>query len=92
MIQTPGEPREQHLGEVTGTEKHFFLVYLSENVQKIYFPVTSNLKVRISNFWLLNSKISQFETLKLLEVLVVLVLVLVLVLVIFNSSIELHVN
>ena len=58
--------------EVTGTEKHRFCF---ENVQKIYFPVTSNLKVCILNFWLLNSKISQFETLKLLEVLVVLVLV-----------------
>ena len=50
LIQPPGEPREQHLGDVRS--KVFRLI-----------------KVRISN-WLLNSKISLLETLKLLEVLV----------------------
>ena len=62
LIQPPGEPREQHLGDVR--PKKFEL-------QKISSKVFRDIKVLISN-WLLNSKISQLETLKLLEVLVVL--------------------
>ena len=129
LIQLPGEPREQHLGDVrpkkfelhkfSFTTKNFIkdemtgrvdilwrifekiakkLKMKSQEQKKVhnstfFSPVTSvftflevsqkcarlygpfrsfrhiNMKVLISN-WLLNSKISQLETLKLLEVLV----------------------
>ena len=66
LIQPPGEPREQRLGDVrqkslSNTKFHKFHTGRVE----IYWRIFG------ANFiWLLSFKISQLETLKLLEVLV----------------------
>ena len=63
LIQPPGEPREQHLGDDRPKKFH-----KRQNDSKGRYNIDTFLK---ANFiLLLSSKISQSESLKLLEVLV----------------------
>ena len=70
LIQPPGEPREQHLGDVQ--HKKYELQKISSR-RNDWKGIYIYLRIFEANFiWLLDSKISRLETLKLLEVLVLL--------------------
>ena len=62
LIQPPGEPREQHLGDVQQKKVSATQNFINTGIYWRIFEANFN--------WLLSFKISQLETLKLLEVLV----------------------